>query len=184
MGGWLFRHRTIIPLPLALLLLLPAGRPALAGLALIAAGEALRLWAVRHIGTISRTRSTRLGPLVTGGPYALIRNPLYVGNLFLWTGFAVWSGLLWMIPLVWLIFVIEYTAIERWEAASLQGQFSAAYEEYIRTVPKWIPRWSRIGEALRSRGPHPWREVFFSERGTLLAAALMSALMVWRHLGD
>jgi len=79
---------------------------------------------------------------------------------------------------------IEYTAIERWEAASLQGQFSAAYEEYIRTVPKWIPRWSRIGEALRSRGPHPWREVFFSERGTLLAAALMSALMVWRHLGD
>jgi len=100
MGGWLFRHRTIIPLPLALLLLLPAGRPALAGLALIAAGEALRLWAVRHIGTISRTRQDRLGPLVDTGPFALARNPLYIGNIMLWVGFALVAARPWLVALV------------------------------------------------------------------------------------
>lgn len=188
LGRWLFKYRSFVPIPIALALVFVRWRATsspwalIAGPALVALGQGLRIWAVRHIGTISRTRSTRLGPLVTGGPYALIRNPLYAGNLFLWSGFAVWSGLLWTIPLVWLIFIIEYGAIERWEASSLQGQFSAAYEEYIRTVPKWLPRWGRLGEAVRSRGTHPWREVFFSERGTLLAAAIMSALMVWKHL--
>lgn len=188
LGRWLFKYRSFVPIPIAVALVFVRWRgtssPAalVAGPLLVALGQGLRIWAVRHIGTISRTRSTRLGPLVTGGPYALIRNPLYVGNLFLWTGFAVWSRLLWMIPLVWLVFIVEYGAIERWEASSLQGQFSAAYEEYIRAVPKWLPRWSRMGEAFRSRGTHPWREVFFSERGTLLAAALMSGLMIWKHL--
>ena len=46
-----------------------------------AAGELIRLWGVHHIGAISRTRSQRLGPLVATGPFALIRNPLYVGNI-------------------------------------------------------------------------------------------------------
>src|SRR5437899_8797405 len=81
-GGWLFRHRTSIPLPLALtLLLLPRQELAhprvvdAAGIALVTAGELIRLWAVRHIGVISRTRSDRLGPLVATGPFAVMRNP-------------------------------------------------------------------------------------------------------------
>jgi len=58
-GGWLFRRRTSLPLPLALtLLLVPAGATAgglglfTAGAAIVGAGELLRLWAVRHIGVI------------------------------------------------------------------------------------------------------------------------------------
>ena len=61
-GAWLFRHRTVIPIPLALAILAtPASRAqpsALvgAGAVLVAIGEAIRLWGVRHIGAISRTR--------------------------------------------------------------------------------------------------------------------------------
>src|SRR5436309_1729922 len=65
-GGWLFRQRSWVPLPLvAALLLIPspldsAGTPARSswtiGLLVVAAGEGLRLWAVHHIGAISRTR--------------------------------------------------------------------------------------------------------------------------------
>ena len=58
----------------------------------MAAGELLRFWAVRHIGVISRTRSDRLGPLVETGPFALIRNPLYLGNIALWVGFTLSAG--------------------------------------------------------------------------------------------
>src|SRR5437773_10884743 len=71
LGGWLFRHRTAAPLPITIAVLtLRVGEAApnrwlvAAGLALTAAGELMRVWAVRHIGTISRTRSDRLGPLV------------------------------------------------------------------------------------------------------------------------
>src|SRR5215813_11267031 len=106
-GGWLFRHRTIIPLPLVLaLLIIPAGDhpplPWLAGMGVGVTflGEALRMWAVRHIGAISRTRSDRLGPLVASGPFAIVRNPLYLGNITLWTGFAIAARLLWLVPLV------------------------------------------------------------------------------------
>src|SRR3954470_9447292 len=76
-GGWLFRHRTVIPIPFALsILAIPATRTQSAvflgaGAVLVALGEWIRLWGVRHIGAISRTRSDRLGPLVASGPFAL-----------------------------------------------------------------------------------------------------------------
>src|SRR5882757_8203858 len=103
-GAWLFRRRTVIPLPLALaILVIPEGRTqpsALigAGAVLVAIGEGIRLWGVRHIGSISRTRSDRLGPLVASGPFALVRNPLYVGNIALWVGFALSANLPWLAP--------------------------------------------------------------------------------------
>ena len=67
-----------------------------AGVAITVLGELIRLWGVHHIGAISRTRSERLGPLVASGPFAWLRNPLYVGNIALWVGLRArrraWSG--------------------------------------------------------------------------------------------
>src|SRR6185436_1207775 len=105
-GGWLFRHRTALPLPIAAAILaIPAGTdvggttlPA-AGVAVTVLGEAIRLWGVRHIGAISRTRSERLGPLVDSGPFGYVRNPLYIGNILLWVGFALTARLWWLAPI-------------------------------------------------------------------------------------
>ena len=94
-GGWLFRKRTSIPLPIvAALLLIPptaAGARAdwlpLAGVPVVLLGEWIRMWGVHHIGSVSRTRTERLGPLIDHGPFAMVRNPLYIGNILLWLGF-------------------------------------------------------------------------------------------------
>lgn len=179
-GGWLFRHRTSLPLPIVLALLLVTAwespsSPALlgTGLALVVAGEALRLWGVRHIGAISRTRSDRLGPLVTGGPFGHVRNPLYIGNVALWMGFALCARLAWMAPLVLLLLGFEYHAIVRWEERLLESRRGDEYRDYMARVPRWVPRLSPDSESTPSRVTNVWlwRETLFSERGTLIAIA-------------
>ena len=168
-GAWLFRYRSFLPVPLALILLFvrkgqASGTFVAAGILLVAAGQLLRLWAVRHIGTISRTRTTRYGPLMTAGPYAIVRNPLYVGNWLLWTGFTLWSRLLWMIPIAWLVFFVQYRAIARWEASFIRSKYTTAYDEYARHVRAWLPRWPPMSELKAVLPLHPWR-MFSSVNG-------------------
>jgi protein-S-isoprenylcysteine O-methyltransferase Ste14 len=186
-GGWLFRSRSWTPVPLVLLLLIGnwgrVGSPALMaalGASLVVLGEGLRIWAVRQIGVISRTRSGRLGRLVTEGPFSLVRNPLYVGNLLLWTGFTVWSGKLWLLAVCWTLFLLQYTAIIGFEEALLTERFGAEYAAYSARVPRWWPRLGHLGQALRDRAQHPWRDTLFSERGTLIAIGVISALLIAR----
>jgi protein-S-isoprenylcysteine O-methyltransferase Ste14 len=187
-GGWLFRQRSWLPVPIALVLLLVRWgmmrHPALpiVGPLLVLAGESLRWWAVGQIGVISRTRTTRLGPLITSGPFALCRNPLYVGNLLLWTGFTVWSGLLWMLPVTLGVFILYYRSIIDWEEALLTERFGGAYARYVADTPRWWPRLDRLPAAIAASAMHPWRQVAFSERGTLAAIGVGGILLVIRQL--
>lgn len=151
------------------------------GAALVILGLAIRAWAVRHIGTISRTRANRLGELMTTGPFGLVRNPLYVGNFLIWIGLAFASGLLWMVPVAWVVFALQYGAITRFEERALTARFGDVYRRYTRTVPKWLPRIGALPQAQQATGSHPWRAVAFSERGTLIAAAVMGILLALRY---
>jgi protein-S-isoprenylcysteine O-methyltransferase Ste14 len=187
-GGWLFRRRTSLPFPLALaLFLIPSSGKGstslLAGLAMVATGEAIRLWAVHQIGAISRTRSDRLGPLVSTGPFALVRNPLYLGNIALWAGFALSARLPWMVPAIVLVLGFEYHAIVRWEERLLESRRGEEYRAYAARVPRWLPKSQRRDPGERTRQilsaspgasavAFSWRETFYSERGTLIAIAI------------
>jgi protein-S-isoprenylcysteine O-methyltransferase Ste14 len=184
-GGWLFRHRTSLPLPVAIVILVvpagPASRAPLlvwTGVLVTLLGEAIRLWGVHHIGVISRTRSERLGPLIDSGPFALVRNPLYVGNTLLWIGFACTAGLMWLAPIALLALGLEYHAIVRWEEQLLESRLGDAYRNYAARVPRWLPRVfadhdnqrrDRRTRREESGCAYSWRDTLFSERGTLLA---------------
>jgi protein-S-isoprenylcysteine O-methyltransferase Ste14 len=181
-GGWLFRHRTIIPIPLVLtILIIPAdAAPAsatltAAGVALVVLGEGLRLWGVHHIGVISRTRSDRLGPLIDSGPFGFVRNPLYLGNIALWVGFALCAQLVWLAPIIALLLFLEYHAIVRWEEQLLIARLGEPYRAYQQRVPRWLPRVVRPSVVrLKPDTPYQarsWGDAFFSERGTLIAIA-------------
>ena len=119
-------------------------------------GEGLRLWAVRHIGTISRTRTTRYGPLMTAGPYAIVRNPLYVGNWFLWTGFAVWSAA--AVDAADRLAGVRAPVPRDREVGSVvhpQHLHDRAYDEYARQVRAWLPRWPPTSGASVTAGAAP-----------------------------
>jgi protein-S-isoprenylcysteine O-methyltransferase Ste14 len=182
-GGWLFTHRTSIPIPIvAALVVIPPQHLSppfffdAAGAALVALGEVTRLWAVRHIGVISRTRSDRLGPLVTSGPFAYVRNPLYIGNVALWVGFTLAAHLPLLAPVVAAVLAIEYHAIVRWEEALLESQ-RGDYRAYCARVPRWFPRFS-VRPATSAASVFSWADTVYSERGTLIAIAV-GYLLLW-----
>jgi protein-S-isoprenylcysteine O-methyltransferase Ste14 len=159
----------------------PSASPFLAGagVAITIVGELVRMWGVYHIGAISRTRSERLGPLVASGPFALVRNPLYVGNILLWVGFAIAARLLWLAPIVFVLLALEYHAIVRWEETLLESRLGQAYRDYAARVPRWIPSFNRGDRGLRrATDGFSWRATLFSERGTLIAIA-GGYLLLW-----
>jgi protein-S-isoprenylcysteine O-methyltransferase Ste14 len=174
LGSWLFKQRSWLPVPVALaLLVVPASTHSrlltVLGLCLVAAGEGLRLWAVHHIGAISRTRSQRLGPLIATGPFGRVRNPLYLGNIALWLGFTVSAGLPWLVPGVLLLLAVEYHAIVKWEEGLLVVRLGDPYRTYLLQVPRWVPSWRAAAASRALLGGYSWRETLFSERGTLIA---------------
>jgi len=187
LGGWLFRRRTLLPLPIVVLLLVVPAQPHTGallwgGAAFVLAGEAIRLWAVRQIGVISRTRSERLGPLVTSGPFAFVRNPLYLGNLAIWVGFTMSAGLPYLVPLVLVVLAAAYHAIVCWEEQLLDARLGGAYQAYAKRVRRWIPSMKPIAGDAIGLERFSWAQTVFSERGTLLAIVAGYVLLYLKQL--
>ncbi|MBV8073922.1 MAG: hypothetical protein JO140_00735, partial [Candidatus Eremiobacteraeota bacterium] len=87
-----FKHRgAVLALPAVVLAIF--GKPSAAsvalGLPLAFLGEAVRIWAVGYSGTTTRADAVTAPQLVTAGPYAHVRNPLYIGNFITALGFAL-----------------------------------------------------------------------------------------------
>ena len=97
MSSFIFRWRGFLLIPVALAALW-LGRPSPAsfalGLAVALLGEALRVWAVGYAGATTRESELAAPRLVTAGPYAFVRNPLYVGNCITALGFWIMTFVL------------------------------------------------------------------------------------------
>jgi protein-S-isoprenylcysteine O-methyltransferase Ste14 len=122
----------------------------LLGYAVIAAGAALLVW-LMLLG-LSRYRELpervplewRPVILMTGGPYAFCRHPMYIAELGLWLGVAVLFGS----PVVLVGFVAMFAVMRQlavWEERALETKFGEPYRQYKARVPRWIglPRGAR-----------------------------------------
>ncbi len=178
LGAVLFRNRGWLPVPFFLVpLLVPAEQRAwtwIAGAALVAAGEAVRLAGVAAAGTVTRRRSRTVQRLVTYGIFAWTRNPLYVGNFLAWMGVVVASGVLWFLPIAVALFAVEYSLIVRYEEGVLESIFGGEYLAYKARTPRWLAR----PPADRERGPHDWPEAWRSEVSTLLQYVVIAGALL------
>ena len=191
LGEWLFSQRSWTPVPLMLVLALLSfkeSRDAVCwapGLLLLLCGEGLRVWGVAVVGKGSRTRGGGVERLAMHGPYACVRNPLYLGNFLLTLGVTFLSKLLWLVPVVVALFVAQYVPIVFWEEQVLAQRFGAQYAAYCQQVPRWLPRWRRQTSE-SPPVPYQWRAAFRSERSTFGALALLILIMIakedLRHL--
>ena len=178
LGAVLFRNRGWLPVPFVLVPLLAPGHSTAAqwvvGALVIALGEALRLAGVAAAGTVTRRRSRDVQRLVTYGVFAWTRNPLYMGNLLIWTGFVIVSGVFWFLPAAIALFAVEYSLIVRYEEGVLESIFGAEYLAYKRSTPRWIPRAPRAAVG----GAHDWTEAWSSEFSTFVQYAVLAVAFV------
>ncbi|BAU49692.1 S-isoprenylcysteine methyltransferase [Sulfurifustis variabilis] len=102
------------------------------GLALIALGLGLRSWAA---GVIDKRRT-----LTTGGPYSMVRHPLYAGSYLIGVGFAasMEDGL--AIVAAALLIPAVYAFVVPREERLLAERFGAAWEGYAAQTPRFVPR--------------------------------------------
>ena len=82
--------------------------------------------------------------LVAVGLYRFVRNPMYVSGVVVLLGWVLWSPSLALIVAPLLFFVAAYLFVMFYEEPTLRRKFGVAYEEYLQSVPRWIPRFHRI----------------------------------------
>ena len=111
------------------------------GIAIIALGLAFSAWGVltfRGAGTEVQPSSATNKALVTHGPYALTRNPMYVGMVTITLGVALLVGapLLFAAPV--LLFLLDNFVIIPFEEAKMERQFGDVFRAYKARVRRWI----------------------------------------------
>jgi len=119
----------------------PASVPhAWVGAGVFALGVALAVWAL----VTFRKAGTRVEPykpttvIVTHGPFALTRNPIYLGMILGQIGLAIGFDSLWiLVMLVPLYFVLRYGVIAR-EEAYLERKFGSVYLDYKSGTRRWL----------------------------------------------
>lgn len=109
------------------------------GLFLVLAGQCLRFWAAGYIPEY-RTEIIGAPELITSGPYAYMRNPLYAGNFLMGAGWAVMSGW-WLLPVFCAAFFCLYCLIIMpAEEEFLENKFGSRYTVYKNSVNALFPK--------------------------------------------
>lgn len=136
----------------------------LAGFVVSMIGEAIQLWSFASLDKNS--------DLAIRGPYAMVRNPMYLGRYFIVLGFLMLLGRWWILVL----YTVAYwyymdTRVER-EEAHLRPIFGPRYDEYCARVRRFMP-----GAPLPGQPVAYWNWKLFRQNNAL--GNLAGTLLVW-----
>ncbi len=142
------------------------------GLPISLVGLALRGWAAGHL----EKNST----LAESGPYARVRNPLYIGTLTVAAGLVVASRR-WELGLLFAaVFLLIYLPVVQLEEQHLRGLFPA-FDDYCSRVPQLVPKLLGV-----SRGPKAFRWWLYKKNreyeaagGFLVGVAILVFKSLW-----
>jgi protein-S-isoprenylcysteine O-methyltransferase Ste14 len=141
-----FEYRSYTPVPFILVMLFfayPNIWSLIIGFIIALKGELIRLWGVSWAGSETRTTGRVGGTfLIVSGPFAYLRNPLYLGNILMYTGLGIMSFALfpWLQIAGVIFFSVQYYMIVKVEEKYLEETFGKEYEDYQKNVPRFIPR--------------------------------------------
>lgn len=141
-------------------------------LSLIATGLLIRSWSA---GTLNKSRE-----VTAIGPYAVVRNPLYIGSFLMMVGFCVLTKDLPTFLLVAGPMSFLYWIQVRHEEVRLLKLFPTQWSSYADSVPRFIPR--RIGaNAFKGWSAQYW--LLNREYQALFATAIgLACIAVWHYM--
>jgi len=185
-GRLLFRWRSFTPVLLAMVAvpsLWQSRGPAssawlVSGLALCIAAQALRAWVLGQVpdGTSGQNEKLIATELNTSGPYALTRNPLYLGNFGITLGLCLIAHDVRLLCIVVALFAVQYRAIIAAEEHFLHERFGAAYDAWCARVPRFWPRLRPA--AARSTRSWDFRRALRKEHNPMAAWVALALVLV------
>lgn len=195
LGNLIFRARDWL-FPIVLLTLAFGTRPRMtggaarvdhvadvAGALVSMSGQLLRVLVIGlvYITRGGQNRRVWARALVDDGMFGHCRNPLYLANLLVVLGLAIVHNGLAMYLIGVPFFAGAYFCIVRAEEHYLREQFGAAYIDYCRRVPRWVPSFHGLSRTLR-KTRFDWTRVLRKEYGTPFAwVSGLLVLLVWEH---
>ncbi len=180
----LFSYRSYIPIPFVIAMLIfakPTLWSVIVGIAIVLVGETIRVWGVSYTGSETRTTGSVGGSrLVTSGPFAYVRNPLYIGNILTYAGFGVMSLAVfpWLLIGAVFFFVVQYYLIIRAEEEYLANAFPEQYRDYSEHVPRFIPNLRPYPHSKQPVTECKVKEGLESEKRTLQALGFLTILLL------
>jgi protein-S-isoprenylcysteine O-methyltransferase Ste14 len=142
----LFKYRSYTPIPFLLIMFFYENAniwSLILGFIIALSGELIRLWGVSWAGSETRTTGTVGGAfLVVSGPFAHVRNPLYLGNILMYLGLGIMSYALfpYLQVIALIFFMIQYHLIVKEEEEYLRNTYGKSYEDYVNKVPRFFPK--------------------------------------------
>jgi protein-S-isoprenylcysteine O-methyltransferase Ste14 len=119
------------------------GAPQVAGMAVAVGGGAIALWCILSFAVVGRGTPAPFDPprrLVVRGPYAVVRNPMYIGAVLALGGAALFYESLPLLGYTAAFFLVTHIFVVLYEEPTLRRTFGADYEAYGRQVRRWWPR--------------------------------------------
>ena len=155
-----------------------------AGIVFVLLGELIRLWANGYVGHLKVNRTDepgqpKIGRLMTGGPYAFIRHPLYFGSLLIGFGMLIIAGNPWLAVVATIAFIVVYRRKMVEEEETLRHEWPQEFAAYERAVPRWWPTWRRYPQR---QGLWSWQGILASrELRTLAWVVILLVLLFFRE---
>lgn len=184
----IFKNRSYTPIPFLILMVVFEQATILSliiGFLVSLIGEAIRIWGVSWAGSETRTTGNVGGTyLIISGPFAYVRNPLYVGNILIYLGFGIMSLALFpYLPIIALLFfLIQYSLIVSEEEEYLKKTYGEQYEKYFSLVPRFLPRFSPYKDNSIEQPPFNIKAGLKSERRTHQALIGVSLFLIVKFI--
>lgn len=120
------------------------GTAQIAGLVVLALGAGLAISCVLTFALVGKGTPAPFDPprrLVVAGPYRWVRNPMYIGAGLALLGAALYYGSTALAMYAAVFLVITHLFVMVYEEPHLRRVFGSSYDDYVRTVRRWIPTW-------------------------------------------
>lgn len=185
-GNFLFTHRSFTPIPLIALVFI-IFKPVnlnekniilnLTGLLISILGETIRIIAVGYsfTGTSGRETFLRANALNTTGIYAIVRNPLYIGNFFVFTGIVIVFSKVFAVLVFALFLILQYYFIILSEENFLKKKYGDSYETYCKQVRRILPTFKNYKG---NQNPFSLNKVIFKENDSIFNMLIMFLLVL------